>query len=172
MNDPVRSQQRLGKYMIFAAWLLLLGLLTLLAQGWLERRDNPNRELAYVDADGSAEVVLRRSRSGHYVAPGYINGEPVQFLLDTGATDVNIPAEVAERIGLEAGTPIRARTANGLITVYRTRLDTIRLGGIELHDVRASINPRMPGNTVLLGMSFMRDLELVQRGDTLTLRQP
>lgn len=171
MNDPVRSQQRLGKYMIFAAWLLLLGLLTLLAQGWLERRDNPNRELAYVDADGPGEVVLRRSRGGHYVAPGHINGEPVRFLLDTGATDVNIPAEVAERIGLQAGAPIRARTANGIITVYRTRLDSVRLGSIELRGVSASINPRMPGDTVLLGMSFMRDLELVQRGDTLTLRQ-
>ncbi len=171
MTDPVQSQQRIGKYMIFAAWILLLGLLTLLSQNWLERGDNPNRQLARIDTDGPAEVVLQRGRGGHYVAPGFINGTPVRFLVDTGATDVNIPAEVADRIGLRAGAPIRAHTANGVITVYRTSLDSIRLGGIELNNVRASINPHMPGETILLGMSFMRDLELIQRGNTLTLRQ-
>jgi aspartyl protease family protein len=95
----------------------------------------------------------------------------VRFLLDTGATDVNIPAAIASRIGLSRGQAQRAMTANGTITVYRTQLDEVRLGNIALPDVRASINPHMPGDTVLLGMSFMRDLEMIQRDNTLTLRQ-
>lgn len=171
MSDPVHSQQRLGKYMFFGAWILLLLLLAAFFQGWLEHAANPNRELAAYDPNAPAEAVLQRNRGGHYVAPGTINGEPVQFLVDTGATDVNIPAAVASHLGLESGRPARAYTANGTITVYQTMLDSVRLGNIVRRNVRASINPGMGGNTVLLGMSFMQDLELTQRGDTLTLRQ-
>ncbi len=171
MSDPVRSQYTMGKFMLVGMWGMLLILLTLFFQGWLQSGDNPNRGLASYDADGLGEVVLERNRSGHYIAPGFINGEPVQFLLDTGATDVNIPAAIASRIGLSRGQAQRAMTANGMITVYRTQLDEVRLGNIALPDVRASINPHMPGDTVLLGMSFMRDLEMIQRDNTLTLRQ-
>ncbi len=171
MSDPVRSQYTMGKFMLVGMWVMLLILLTLFFQGWLQSGDNPNRGLASYDADGLGEVVLERNRSGHYIAPGFINGEPVQFLLDTGATDVNIPAAIASRIGLSRGQAQRAMTANGMITVYRTQLDEVRLGNIALPDVRASINPHMPGDTVLLGMSFMRDLEMIQRDNTLTLRQ-
>lgn len=171
MSDPVRSQQNMGKFMIIGVWILLLGLLSLFFNGWLQSRDNPNRGLASYAPNGSGEVVLERSRGGHYIAPGFINGAQVRFLLDTGATDVNIPAEIADRIGLHRGQPQRAMTANGMITVYRTMLDEVRLGDIALSEVRASINPHMPGDTVLLGMSFMRDLEMIQRNNTLTLRQ-
>ena len=171
MSDPVRSQYTMGSAMFVGMWVMLLILLTLFFQGWLHSGDNPNRGLASYDPDGLGEVVLERNRSGHYIAPGFINGEPVQFLLDTGATDVNIPAAIASRIGLSRGQAQRAMTANGIITVYRTQLDEVRLGNIALPDVRASINPHMPGDIVLLGMSFMRDLEMIQRDNTLTLRQ-
>lgn len=170
MNDPVRSQYTMGKFMFAGMWVMLLIVLSLFFQGWLQSSDNPNRGLASYDPDGLGEVVLERNRSGHYIAPGVINGEPVQFLLDTGATDVNIPAAIASRIGLSRGQAQRAMTANGMITVYRTQLDEVRLGNIALSDVRASINPHMSGDIVLLGMSFMRDLEMIQRDNTLTLR--
>ena len=55
--------------------------------------------------------------------------------------------------------------------MYDTVADEVRLGNIVLRQVRASINPHMLGDTVLLGMSFMKNLELVQKGDTLTIRQ-
>ena len=166
-----KSQHRLGQFMIYGAWLLLLLLLSLFFQNWLERERNPNRDLAAVDIDGPREVVLKRARGGHYVAPGFINGEPVTFLIDTGATDVNIPQSVAQRIGLRQGYPQTAHTANGYITVYDTVADEVRLGNIALRQVPASINPHMPGDTVLLGMSFMKNLELVQKNNTLTIRQ-
>ncbi|MDX1605757.1 MAG: TIGR02281 family clan AA aspartic protease [Candidatus Competibacterales bacterium] len=172
MSDALQRQRRMARVMVYAAWILLLGLLTLLFQGWLDRSANPNRDLTTYDPSEPPEVVLERNRGGHYVAPGFINGNPVRFLVDTGATDVNIPAPVAERLELERGAPQQAMTANGVITVYRTRLERVRLGNIVRHDVSASINPRMDGSTVLLGMSFMRDLELIQRNDTLTLRHP
>lgn len=157
--------------MIYAAWLFLLVLLSLFFHNWLERENNPNRYLVTINENGLREVVLKRGRRGHYIAPGYINGFPVRFLVDTGATDVIISQDVAEQIGLQRGYPSTAQTANGLITVYNTIVDEVRLGNIALQKVRASINPNMHGNTVLLGMSFMKNLELVQRDNTLTIRQ-
>jgi len=168
---PSSQQKRIGQFMIYTAWLLVLGLLSLFFQNWLDYERNPNRNLSVVSTDGPREVVLKRGRGGHYMAPGLINGEPVLFLLDTGATDVNIPQAVADRIGLQRGYPQRARTANGMITVYDTLADQVQLGNIALRNVAASINPHMHGETVLLGMSFMKHLELVQKNNTLTLRQ-
>lgn len=170
MNQPDNTQRRTGQAMIYLAFMVMLGLLTLLFGDLLDRQANPNRNLQS-SIDGPREVVLQSDRLGHYVAPGLINGRPVRFLLDTGASQVSVPAGLAARLGLRRGRPGLVSTANGTATVYDTLLDEVALGGIVLRDVRAHINPGMQGNTVLLGMSFMRDLELIQRDGTLTLRQ-
>lgn len=117
-----------------------------------------------------AEVILQRNRMGHYVANGEINNQPVRFLLDTGATSISLPAEVAQRLGLKGTRKHQVETANGTITVSATRLHQVSLGGITLHNVRAHINPHMDGEDVLLGMTFLKHLEMIQRGNTLTLR--
>ena len=171
MSESTRTEQRIGSTMIVVACLIFLGLLTVLFDKVLDRHEDPNLNLAGYNADAPREVVLKRNRSGHYVAPGYINGEPVRFLLDTGATRVSIPAVVARRLGLTRGRPGRVSTANGTIIVYATVLDQVTLGNLAMRDVYADINPHMQGDTVLLGMSFMKHLELIQRGDTMTLRQ-
>lgn len=158
--------------MFIAAWVLLLGVLTVHFSGWIEARNDPNRSVAGTISElGVREMRLFQNRAGHYVAKGSINGRPVRFVLDTGATTVSVPGPVAERLGLRAGRPQLARTANGTITTYRTRLDEVGLGTIRLRNVRADINPHMEGDEVLLGMSFLRSLELVQRDGRLTLRQ-
>lgn len=158
--------------MIGLAWILFLGLLTAWFSGWLDRQDNPNQTVTgSVDGSGQRQVVLRQNRGGHYVATGFINGSAVRFLLDTGATTVSVPSALAERLGLEQGPPARVSTANGVIITYSTRIAEVALGNIRVRDVRAHINPRMPGEDVLLGMSFLRQVEFTQRGDELTLRQ-
>lgn len=116
-------------------------------------------------------MVLERNRQGHYVVSGTINHIAVTFLLDTGATDVAIPAAVATAAGLEPGLAGRASTANGLVTVYATRIAELQIGNIILNNIDASITPSMSGNTILLGMSALREIEFTQRGTTLTLRQ-
>ena len=172
MNQPAHSSKRLGFGMIAAAWIILLGLLTLLFGDVLETQQNPNREVqGRVLDSGVREVMLRRNRSGHYVANGRINGQPVRFLLDTGATTVSVPARLAKRLGLDRGRPELANTANGVVTTYATRLDNVQLGELSIGNVRASINPGMRGDDVLLGMSFLKQLEFTQRGETLTIRQ-
>lgn len=163
----------LGRGMWLAFWVALVLLATLSFQGVLEDLVNPNRNLALVTGpDGSAEVVLERNRSGHYVANGLINGFPVTFLLDTGATDVAIPEALADRLRLQRMGGALSRTANGVVAVWQARLDSVQLGAIRLRDVRASIVPSLKsGDEVLLGMSFLKKLEMIQRDGRLTLRQ-
>ena len=168
----VGGTKRIGAGMFIAAWLLLLGILTFHFSGWLDARDNPNRSVTGTVSElGVREVRLFQDRAGHYVAKGRINGSPVRFMLDTGATTVSVPGRVAEKLGLRAGQPQLSRTANGTITTYHTWLEEVSLGPIRLRNVRAGINPHMEGEEVLLGMSFLRSLELVQRDRSLTLRQ-
>jgi len=158
--------------MIAAACVIGLGLLTLFYDGVLDRQINPNSDpVSRVDGGGVREVVLRQNRQGHYVTSGQINGFPVQFLLDTGATDVAIPAELARASGLSPGFESRARTANGAAVIYDTHIDELQLGTIQLRDVDASIVPGMGGDTILLGMSALRHVEFSQQGQSLTLRQ-
>ena len=158
--------------MIVLGWLLVLGLLTFFFSDYLSQQQNPNQELSLIQGeDGMREVRLQRNRAGHYIASGSINGEPVTFILDTGATHISIPGQVARRLDLEAGMAIPVDTANGQIEVYLTRLDSVNLGGIELHDIRANINPYMDMEAILLGMSYLKHLHFSQEGDQLIIRQ-
>lgn len=159
--------------MIIAAWVLLLLLLTLFFGQVLEQRENPNvLPGGNISSQGVREVVLQRNAQGHYVASGMINGYPVVFLLDTGATDVAVSEALANRLGLEKRGGAFSHTANGVVAVWQTVLDRVTLGVIEMRDVRATILPELkPANQVLLGMSFLKKLELVQRDGVLTLRQ-
>jgi len=170
MADAPEFQKRVGKKMAVLAWICFFLLGWLFFDDYLGDKFNPNQDLT-VSEGGPRMVRLKQNSQGHYVAPGEINNQPVIYLLDTGATGVSIPGEVARRLNLKAGGTSQVHTANGAVTVYRTRLDKIALGNIVLYNLQAHINPHMEGETILLGMKFMRDLEMVQRGDELTLRQ-
>jgi aspartyl protease family protein len=166
------QSRRLGVWMVAAMWIVLLWLLTLFFGSWSEQEYNPNQSVANVVAeDGVREVVLQRNRKGHYVTSGFINDKPVTFMLDTGATDISIPAGLAEDLGLQRGATIYFQTANGPAAGYSTVLDSVAIGHIRLHDVRASINPNVRDLDILLGMTFLKHMEFTQRGNTLTLRQ-
>lgn len=157
--------------MIYLMWILVLVGLTYFFSAWLDAQRNPNQQLAArISSMGDVEVVLQRNRYGHYVATGKINGHEVEFLLDTGATDVSIPERVAQRLGLRRGPGHNAITAAGIVQVYATRLEQVELGAIQLDNVRASINPHMGGDEILLGMSFLRQLDFSQSGNQLTLK--
>lgn len=170
MNAPKPAPPPLGRGLIILAWVVGLGLLTFLFDDYLERRHNPNQQvISRTGEDGNAEVVLKRNDYGHYVANGTINGQPVQFMVDTGASDVAIPAEIAAGLNLQRGHPVQYQTANGIATGYLTHLDELSIGDLVLHDVSASINPGYRSEDILLGMSVLRRLEFTQRGDRLIL---
>jgi aspartyl protease family protein len=153
--------------MAFVASLVVLGMFYLYFENTLQARSHPNRALQI--APGT-ELVLKRSSDGHYVFPGTINGQPVTFLLDTGATLVSVPAHLADGLGLKAGAHQQSITANGTIVTRATRVDALAFGPFDLRGVPASLNPGMRGDQVLLGMSVLKHLEFTQRGDTLILR--
>lgn len=157
--------------MLVLAWGVGILLATRFFADWEQSRYNPNRQPVSVVQGNSIEVQLDGNAQGHFVADGLINGKPVTFLLDTGATDVAIPAELAEELGLPRGAPVSLLTANGQTTGFRTRLDSLTLGEIVLNDVRAIVAPGFGGDQILLGMSALKQLEFTQRAGTLVLRQ-
>ncbi|MFO7553456.1 MAG: TIGR02281 family clan AA aspartic protease [Haliea sp.] len=172
MGDDITGQKRLGTTMQVLAWVVLMALLAAWFNDLLGRRHNPNQvlETRYAE-NGIREVVLQRNRFGHYVTSGRINGEPVVFMLDTGATGVAIPENIARRLKLERGRAFRTQTANGIAVSYATRLDRVSVGDITLGNVSAGIVPGLQTSEILLGMSFLKHIEFTQRGDQLILRQ-
>ena len=148
-------------------WIMAVAVITWFAQDYLDREANPNR-VPSVTASG--EVVLKRARSGHFIAGGSINGEPVQFMLDTGATHIAISRQLAEKLKLKRGMPVDLLTAAGPARGYSTRLQTVKLATIEAKDVAAIVAEGLHPDMVLLGMNFLRRLEMTQRGDELILR--
>ena len=172
MKESADKAPLFGKFMLIAGFILALALLTMFFNEQLEQQRNPNRQLRTVTDDALPTVQLQRNRFGHYVATGAINGQPVEFMLDTGATDVSVPAGVADRLGLERGRRAVYQTANGPITAWRTRIAEVQLGPLRVGPVAASINPNDKGSSILLGMSFLRELDFSQQGNTLTLSYP
>ena len=111
-TDPMKKT---GKWMLAASWIIAIVLLTLWFDDVLLGRDNPNqRPQSYLSAN-KAEVVLKPNRQGHYVVSGMINGEAVTFLLDTGATEVSVPAHLQHKLNLQPGYATPVSTANGVV---------------------------------------------------------
>lgn len=163
--------RRLGTGMLILAWAMGLALLVYWFSGVEERQRNPNQSPRSVHLGQVVEVHLERNGSGHYLSAGRINGQPVTFLLDTGATFVAVPEGLADELGLTRGRPMTVSTANGMAESWSTRIDRLQLGDIQLHDVSAGIVPGIDGEEVLLGMSALKQLDFSQQGGELILRQ-
>lgn len=163
--------KRAGKVLMIMAWAAGLFLATRFFGDWEQQQENPNAVVMSQHGEGYIEVQLAANRQGHFVSSGKINDQPVQFLLDTGATDVAIPAGLADSLRLQRGVPVTVSTANGRSQGFRTSLERLQLGDIVLYNVRALVVPGLDGEQVLLGMSAMKQLEFTQRGGTLLLRQ-
>lgn len=161
---------RIARLSAHLTWIIGLGLLTLFFNAWLEQKNNPN---AYLAASMSGTTVrLASDGRGHYTAPGWINGTAVQLIVDTGATYVSLSSDLAKSLGLGSLGKGVANTANGRVSVDYTRLDSVRLGGIEMRNVDALITPGMQGSSVLLGMSYLQHLRMSQYEGTLELSVP
>ena len=122
-NDPTRKQSstsKIGTGMTAAAWIVVLVIVTMYFDRFLEKEHNPNSSVLAIEKGDTKEITLQRNRQGHYVTTGQINGVKVQFLLDTGATDVSIPEGIARKLRLQRGPAIDVITANGTIEVHMT----------------------------------------------------
>jgi aspartyl protease family protein len=119
---------------------------------------------------GRQAITLAADARGHFFSEGAVNGIPVRFIVDTGATVVALPAAEAQRLGLDyrKGQPALTNTAGGMVEAFRIQLDRVRVGDIELAGVDAVVIERGL-NVTLLGMSFLNRLEMKRDGDTMTL---
>jgi aspartyl protease family protein len=122
---------------------------------------------------GTGSVALIADSRGHFVTTGTVNGMPLRFLVDTGASVIALSVDDAKRAGVNylAGTRGQVQTANGLATVYMVKLDAVKVGEIQLNNVDAAVidSDKLP--FALLGMSFLNRMEMKRAGDTLTLIQ-
>ncbi|MCX2724154.1 retropepsin-like aspartic protease family protein [Roseibium salinum] len=131
---------------------------------------------AYEEADtGERTYRISRDRSGHFVADAYLNGQPVDMLVDTGASYAVLPQSVAEHIGIfltESDFKYPAQTANGTVYGARTLIDSLRIGSIRLRNVEAHVLKDASLRTPLLGMSVLNELRRFDMsGGTLVLVQ-
>lgn len=161
--------QRAGKSQATYFALIGFGLLSLLFYLYLNdyfaNAHNPNRGMAMEHG----QLVFKASRDGHYRAAGTINGVPVTFLLDTGATGIAVNREIAEKADLKARGSVEVATANGRIRAQLTTIDAIRLAGVTVYNLPATIMPDMD-QEVLLGMRFLRKFDWLRENDRLILR--
>jgi aspartyl protease family protein len=123
-------------------------------------------------SDGGSRIVLTASSGGHFVTGGSINGQAVNFVVDTGATMVSMGQSDAERIGIKyrEGQRGMANTANGTVPVYRVNLTSVRVGEVTVYGVDAMVIPaQMP--FVLLGNSFLTRFQMSRVNDVMTLER-
>ena len=125
-----------------------------------------------VSGSGTGQrVVLKADARGHFVSSGQINGRVMQYMVDTGASTVAIGRPDAQRMGLkfeEQGQQVMMNTANGVAQGWRLRLDSVRVGDVELRGVDAIVTPQ-PMPYVLLGNSFLREFQMSRSGDEMVL---
>lgn len=122
-------------------------------------------------SSGNAPSVrLSADANGHYMADGLVNGSAVRFLVDTGATMIALPAQVARQAGIQFSNAPRGtvQTAGGPTNAYKVKLDTVSIGGVTLNNIDAVILDR--GLTVpLLGMTFLSRMDIQHDGGLMVL---
>jgi aspartyl protease family protein len=123
-------------------------------------------------AGSGNQIVLSADISGHFFTTGSINGRPVRFVVDTGATSVAMGQAEAERLGIDykAGRRMASNTANGVVPAYGVRLGSVRVGDVQVYDVDAIVLPA-PLSHVLLGNSFLTRFQMRRENDRMTLER-
>ncbi|KJS21357.1 MAG: hypothetical protein VR78_00305 [Hoeflea sp. BRH_c9] len=161
--------------------VVILGLVT----GWLyqdQAREtvlrvagglSPGRPVNITDANGQA-VSIRKSLNGHFEAAGSVNGQAVDFLIDTGATSIALSHEDAMSIGFseqDLSYTLVITTANGRARAAPVRLDSLAIGSIERTSLHAMVTEPGRLDQSLLGMNFISSLTAFEmRRDEVILR--
>ena len=120
----------------------------------------------------SGDLVLTRSRDGHFYADGAVNGAPVRFLVDTGASLVVVNENLARTVGLNSGEPTVFRTANGELQGYIAPNATVALGTLSISN--SGVGGGLAGHSereALLGQNFLSKFDVTIGKDQMTLRK-
>ena len=120
---------------------------------------------------GAASAMVTADEYGHFTTMGQVNGMPVRFAVDTGATFIAFHANEARRLGLDyrKGQRVLMDTAAGIAIAYRIKLDTVRVGDITVNSVDAVVMDSEGPSIALLGMSFLSRMDMKREGEIMTL---
>ena len=147
----------------------------------MEKRDGQRHELAlhmamggtYQQADVT-QVVIRKNDNNQYKVNGSINGQPVHFLVDTGANTVAMNEIQARNLGLlykMDGQESRAVTASGVVSTWVVTLNAVKVGEINVPNVRAVVIEGAYPQEVLLGMSYLEYVKIQEHNSVLMLEK-
>ena len=115
-----------------------------------------------------SKIVIPRSLDGHYYVRGSVNGYPVDFMVDTGASVVSISRSLAKKANLPKGVSANFSTAGGVVMGEVVSDQTVEAGGIIVNGISISVG--IQGNVSLLGQNFLRRVDVLQSNDTMTLQ--
>lgn len=121
------------------------------------------------------EVRIIRNSEGSYTTSGTINGRSVEFLVDTGASSVAMSDKEADRLGIDykkTGQLVQVNTAGGSSIGFLVVLKSVKVGELEVRNVKATVIKDTGPQQVLLGMTFLNGLEMVNEGNLMLLRAP
>ena len=147
-----------------ALWIAILA-----AGWWISTRVLAPAPVTHSIVSGQREIVVAADRNGHFYLDGAVNGAPLRFMVDTGATYVAVDAGFARRAGLAAGVPGYFQTANGSVEGRLVRNQSVRAGGFELGGLTVAVMPAS-ADEGLLGQNFLRHFDVSQSGGELRLR--
>lgn len=159
-QDPPELNQVFG-----SAFLRISIVLALILAGYLLYRHATKPDMEVISAN---EVRLQLRNDGHYHVNGAINGTPIRFMVDTGASMVSISEDLARQARLKCEAPATFTTANGKISGCVAQAE-VQFGSYRLFDVEIAIMPNMD-ELALLGMNALGRFNLEQSGNTLVIR--
>lgn len=127
--------------------------------------------VADTSVNSQPSLTLYANPQGHFVSECKINGAPLKFLIDTGATTVALNSGDAQfaNIDYKKGEPVFVNTANGVVTAYRVTIANLKIGSITLSQVDASVLEGGSPSVVLMGMSALKRMEINHQGNSMTL---
>jgi aspartyl protease family protein len=129
------------------------------------------RWLMPLGSSTATTLVLQADERGHFIVTAAINGIPVRALVDTGASSIAMNLSDARRAGvnLSGARRVRILTASGAREALLVQLGTVQVGDIVVNDVEATLSERDELPITLLGMSFLKHLDMYRIGASLTL---
>jgi aspartyl protease family protein len=143
-------------------WLLIFIAVVAAVAGWQDiRQAGP---LSLVQSEGGGQIIISKQRDGHFHLKLSINGKPIEFLVDTGASEIVLNQKDAQTLGFDVETLdywAYANTANGKVRLAPVRLGSIVLGDYKDNNVKATVNEGSM-RTSLLGMSYLKKFSAIE----------
>lgn len=163
-NEGMSRTLRWGTVGILAFWLAVMGVVYVAMNHYLKPKP------VVITAQG--DLKIPRHRDGHFYVDGSVNGKPLTFMIDTGASGVVVSEEFARRAGLAQGEPATFNTANGPLRGQLVRGVPVSAGPFSVSATTVGVGLVGLDDYGLLGQSFLSRFEISISKKELVLRRP